>query len=238
MYPFFSLLAFILAIASVIVSLINAIRKNKNPSLKLRWILIPLIFAFISLIINRYISGEISEQNKKDMETLKEKLESTKSSLDSSIIEQDSLKEKNKGLKAQQDSINKELSLTKEKLADRTITKGQEEKFISFLKDKPKGRVSFLYLVNNDESVSFTKKLEKLLIKAGFEIEGASPGYLEYLNWMGEPHGIEILYNDKSLPKIASDLKESFELIGIPCPVVGASREMYAKTWAIFVGRK
>lgn len=61
MLPLLQLLVFILALSAILLSIINAIKKDKDPSLKLRWILIPLLFSFFSLVLNFFVGKEISK---------------------------------------------------------------------------------------------------------------------------------------------------------------------------------
>jgi hypothetical protein len=206
MFPFYILLTFILAFIGVIVSIIATIKRRKNPSLKLSWTLIPLFISAVSLIINFLGSWDSSEHNKKDMENLKTRANKFESRGDSLKIELDSIS--NKLLKT-----GKELSETKEKLAPRTITKEQKEKFIAFLKDKPKGNLSISYINGVDESLQYAKKLEKLLSSAGYKVK--------FLNRttrieLGVVVGVWMRINSiDTQPKFSKDLYDAFRSIGI-----------------------
>jgi predicted transcriptional regulator len=228
MLPFFSLSAKLLALACIVITIINAIRKNKNPHLKLRWILIPLIFSFISSITNWYISGEISTQNKKDMKALKDTLSLTRNSLDSSLIQQDSLKKKNIELKG-------ELNRIDIRTRQRTISKKNILLIKEELKKRKGEKISIYSLTEDSETEVLAHELKSLFDECGWDVVhyGAYGGFLE------PQIGIKVNYEDTKYKDKVSFILRILDMAELN-PEIGSvlPQQLKQKEVEILVGLK
>lgn len=187
----------------------------------LKWIVVTcgIITAIISVFL-LIVSGRRDELKKTEDEKLKTELKETKDSLYSSLNEKkksDSLfnlrlyenKEESQKLKDSLKIVNEKL----EPLKGREITLEQEKIFISFLKNKPKGKIDIWFIVGDKEANEYKQKIVELLKKAKYIIldnGGAS------VFGGDEPKGIFIDVNsEKTIPIYAEPLQDAFDSIGI-----------------------
>ena len=231
MLPFLSLFVFLLALLGILISFINAVRKAKNPSLKLKWVLIPLFLSFLTLIINRYVNTEISDLNERNINNLKKELGNTRSALDSAIKEQDSLKKENKIIRIDLDTTKGKLFAIEEKTADRIITKEQREKFIKFLKDKPKETVWVYFFMGDKESSGYAQQILKMLVSSGFKSDNVRP--IMYSIPVTE---IILRIKDLKFGAIANNIRDAFKLINIE--IKGELNPKLETNFELFIGQK
>ena len=118
-------------------------------------------------------------------------------------------KEKTKRLEAEKKLVEK-IEKTNNKFKPRILTNEQKGKFVDFI-SKSKGKVVITSVLGDAEAVSFSKVIEGLIVKAGWEIEKT-----QLAQFNKNPKGVFIgVHSEETAPKYASLLQAAFNSIGI-----------------------
>jgi hypothetical protein len=188
---FLSLLVFLFALAGIIISFINALRKSKKPNLKLGWILVPLILSFLSLIVNRYVNSGISDTNHKTIDTLNQRLsnmENLKNDLTESqnevktihdslnIIlkkrkEEDSVfKIKSEELRRKSEENSNRLGVLDTRTKQRKISTESAKDLLNILSKHKNEKIQISCLMNDQEALALASQLSSIFEQAGWSI--------------------------------------------------------------------
>lgn len=223
MSHFLSLIILLLALVGILVGLINALRKYKNHFVKLRWVLIPLAFSLTILILDIYVGNldwkiinMFNELNPQRQDSLKIENNKAKKNLGQ---RDNSRKIRSKSIKKKESQNSKENLITNkkepeevnQKLYSRILTSEQRNKFINFLKDKPKGDFRIEYIDGDVEAFEYSKNIANMLKDAGYNLSGIR-------NFVGNDavKGISIVVNsDETRPLYAQSIFSAFRSIGI-----------------------
>ncbi len=225
MTPLLSFILLLLTLLGFVTGLINAVRKYKNPSVKLGWILVPLFFSFIALFINIY-----TDQSEWNMKNLVKELSSSEQ--DSSEIENNFLSDTLKQLEHRRKIVRKpsvdkqefqslrDTSAIAEQGSDqanlesgsRTITPEQRRRFVNILRDESKGTFRIQYIAGDKEAFEYSRRISDMLTEAGYSISG------DIGKFAGNEavQGISIVINrNETQPRYAEPVFDAFRSIGI-----------------------
>lgn len=246
MTPFLKLLVLVVILAGFVIGLINVVRKSKNPSVKLRWVLIPFFISIVSLIVNQYVI-----HNGWDMKTLINEFQSTNRGTDS--LETEKFNSKNKTQKRKnvkkvdknkneyrtgKDTLNvaqQEQEQTNQQLASRMITPEQINNFVSYLKGKPKGPFRIIYPSGDYEAFEYSKLVSKMLTEAGY----IRSGRITSIAGSEAENGISVVINaNETQPVYAKSVFYAFLSIGIDAKAVRDKRLVKPLELLIFVGHQ
>lgn len=225
MTPFLSFIVFLLTLAGFVIGLINAFRKFKNPTLKLRWVLIPLFFALAALIVNLYVDhsewnvkniiSELSPQGQDSLEIENGTLADTLKQIEN---KRKIVKKINKDKKVTQPDrdtsiiAGKESEQTNEIISTRNITPEQRSQFVNYLKDKPKGSFRIQYIAGDREAFEYSRFISNMLTEAGYNLTG---GISEFAG-NDAVVGISLVINrNETEPRYARAIYLAFQSIGV-----------------------
>lgn len=214
-----SFILLLLALAGIVIGLINAVRKFKNQFIKLRWILLPLIFSSVILLFDLYagnLEWIINGQSTKGQSSLKiENKELKNTSKKKRIGKKTNGKNEIKESQNSENNLgtdNPESEQKEKELSARFITAVQTNKFVNFLNDKPKGSVTIKYVAGDVEAFEYSKNIADMLVKAGYNL----PGRISNFAGNEAVAGISIVINsDETQPVYAKSIFTAFRLIGI-----------------------
>jgi len=241
MTPFLSFIVFLVTLVFFLIGLINAIRKYRNPGIKLRWILFPLVLSLITLIIN--LKSEHNEWNVQNLISelnpqKQDSLEIKNNSLGDTQIQKENKrkvvkkKERNGSESLGDTSITsgEQLDQTDQLLPHRVITPEQRNKFVNFLKDEPRGDFKIMYVSGDAEAFEYSKRISGLLIDAGY-----SPlGGISHFAGNDAVEGISIVVNRKETqPGYARSIFNAFRSIGIN--IVAESNKQLVKPLEVLI---
>jgi hypothetical protein len=114
----------------------------------------------------------------------------------------------------QVDEITTQLTATQEKLAPWKLSDVQEETFMAYLKDAPKGRVAIEYIRSDEKrSRDFAIKIKDMLAASGYDVWGYMAGFEQ----ADSPPliGVQILIKDKQSDVVGGFIQRAFKGIGI-----------------------
>lgn len=243
---FLSFIILLLALVGILVGLINALRKYKNHFVKLRWVLIPLAFSLTILIIDVYVGNLNWNINKLFNELNPQRQDSSnmENNKAKENVEQkeNSRKIRSKLIKKKESQNSKDSLITNkpepgevnQKLFSRILTPEQRNKFVNFLKDKPKGDFRIEYIDGDVEAFEYSKNISNMLKEAGYSLSGIN-------NFVGNDavKGISIVVNsDETQPLYAQSIFSAFRSIGINIKAELNKRSVKPLEVLISVGHK
>ncbi len=241
MTPFLSLVLFLATLVFLLLGLINAFRKYRDPGIKLRWILVPFILSLITLIINlnaghnewniNNLIGELSPQSQDSLEVESYSLDDTKIKKESKrkVVKKN---ERNGSEPVRDTSIRTggQSEQTNLLTPQRVITPEQRNKFVDFLKDEPRGDFKVMYIAGDAEAFEYSKRISDLLIQAGYHHSG---GIGEFAG-NEAVEGISIVVNRiETQPRYARSIFNAFRSIGIN--IVAESNKQLVKPLEVLI---
>lgn len=225
MTPLLSFILLLLTLLGFLIGLINAVRRYKDPSVNLKWILVPLILSLAALFINIY-----TDQNEWNMKNIVKEFSS--SGQDSSESEYYSLSDtisqkknrrkivrKSNSNKQESQSVRdtsaiagKESDQAIQTIASRNITPEQRRRFINILKGEPKGSFRIQYIAGDKEAFEYSKRISNLLTEAGYSLSGG----IGKFTGNEAVQGVSIVINrNETQPRYAEAIFVAFRSIGI-----------------------
>jgi hypothetical protein len=121
----------------------------------------------------------------------------------------------------------------KQPLQPRGVTAEQRRLFVTFMKDKPRGRIGLLTVTGDGEAHDFALELEGMLREAGLDTEGVSQAVFP----REVPRGLLLrLRNKQTAPSHAGPVQLALEHIGFPTPGVPSAQEP-ANSVTLVIGR-
>ncbi len=239
MTTYLSFILFLVTLVFLFTGLINAFRKYRDPGIKLRWIIIPLLLSLITLIVNLN-----SGHNEWNVNNLISKLNPQKQ--DSLAIVSDSLGETKIHKENKRKVIRKNERTVSESAVDssiqpvesnppqlrsqRVITSEQRNNFVNFLRDEPKGDFKIMYISGDTEAFEYSKKISGLLTEAGYHPSGS------ITNFAGNDavEGISIVVNRRETqPRYARSIFNAFRSVGIY--IVAESNKQLVKPLEVLI---
>jgi hypothetical protein len=121
----------------------------------------------------------------------------------------------------------------REPVQPRGISPEQRRLFVTFMKDKPRGRIGLLTVTGDGEAHGFALEIETMLKEAGLETEGVAQAVFP----REVPRGLVLRLRNKHMaPAHAGPIQLALEQIGFPAPGVPSSQEP-ANSVTLVIGR-
>jgi len=225
MTPLLSFILLLVTLLGFVTGLINAVRKYKNPSVKLGWVLVPLFFSIVALFINLYtdqnewnIKNVISELNQPGRDSLEIEnnlLSDTIKQLENrrKIVRKSKRdKQESKSVRDTLITAEQESDQANPESASRIITPEQRRRFVNILRDEPKGTFRIQYIAGDKEAFEYSRRISDMLSEAGYSLSGGIGKFAGN----EAVQGISIVINrNETQPRYAEPIFDAFRSIGI-----------------------